>query len=79
MHEDDGVAGTRGQEAVELGGGAAVPPQRVDDLVMLLDAAQQLQTGSLVDVNAPAGKYAYQCFTTGGVPMISRGRKTSAV
>lgn len=79
MHEDNGVAGTRGQEAVELGGGAVVPPQRVDNLVMLLDAAQQFQTGSLVDVNAPAGKYTYQCFSTRGVPMISRGRKTLAV
>lgn len=57
MYEDDGVAGARGQEAVELGGGATVPPQRVDDLVVLLDAAQQLHTGSLVDVDAPAGSY----------------------
>lgn len=57
MHEDNGVAGARRQQAVELEGGATVPSQRVDDLVMLLDAAQQLQTGSLVDVYAPAGKY----------------------
>lgn len=63
VHEDDGVAGARGQETVELGGGATVPPQRIDDLVVLLDAAQQLQTGSLVDVDAPAGKYyIYQLF-----------------
>lgn len=56
VHKDNGVAGARSQEAVELGGGATVPPKCVYDLVMLLDAAQQLQTGSLVDVNAPAGK-----------------------
>lgn len=56
---------------MQLGGGATVPPQRVDDLVMLLDAAQQLQTGSLVDVNAPAGKYTFQRFSTWGAPMMS--------
>lgn len=33
-----------------------MPPQRVDDLVVLLDAAQQLQTGSLIHVNAPAAE-----------------------
>lgn len=60
MHKDNGVAGARGQEAVKIGGGATVPPQRVDDLVMLLDAAQQLQTGSLIDVNAAAGRRNHQ-------------------
>lgn len=33
-----------------------VPAQRVDDLVMLLDAAQQLQGGGLVHVDAPAAQ-----------------------
>lgn len=31
-----------------------VPPQRVDDLVVLLDTAQQLQTGGPIHVNTPA-------------------------
>lgn len=31
-----------------------VPPQRVDDLVVLLDATQQLQIGGLIHVDAPA-------------------------
>ena len=56
VHIDDGVAGARGQEAVQLRCRAVVmmPPQRVDDLVMLLDAAQQLQTRSLIHLNTPA-------------------------
>lgn len=31
-----------------------VPPQRVDDLVVLLDTAQQLQVGGPIHVDAPA-------------------------
>lgn len=31
-----------------------VPPQRVDDLVVLLDTAQQLQTGGPIHVDTPA-------------------------
>lgn len=56
VHVDDGVAGARGQQAVQLRRRAVVmmPPQRVDDLVMLLDAAQQLQTRSLIHLNTPA-------------------------
>lgn len=30
-----------------------MPPQRVDDLVVLLDAAQLLQVGGLENINAP--------------------------
>lgn len=58
MHKDDGIAGARGQKAVQLRQGAVVvmPPQRVDDLMVLLDAAQQLQTGSLIHVNTPAAE-----------------------
>lgn len=55
---DDGVAGAWGQQTVELRCSAVVvvPSQRVDDLVVLLDAAQQQQTGSLIHINAPAGE-----------------------
>lgn len=60
VHVDDGVAGARGQQAVQLRRRAVVmmPPQRVDDLVMLLDAAQQLQTRSLIHLNTPAADNA---------------------
>lgn len=53
---DFGIAGAGRQQVVQLRLGAVVmvPPQRVDDFVVLLDAAQQPQTGSLVHVNGPA-------------------------
>lgn len=55
MHVDGGVAGAGGQQAVQLGSGAVLvmPAQRVDDLVVLLDATQQLQTGSLEHLDTP--------------------------
>lgn len=58
VHVDGSIAGARGQEAVQLWwrAVAVMPPQRVDDLVVLLDAAQQLQTGSLIHINAPAAE-----------------------
>lgn len=56
VHVDGGVAGARRQQAVQLRRGAVVvvPPQRVDDLVVLLDAAQLLQAGGLVHLNTPS-------------------------
>lgn len=56
MHIDDGVGGARGQQAVELRRRAVlvVPPEHVDDFVVLLNAAEQLQTGSLIHLNTPA-------------------------
>lgn len=55
---DGGIAGARGQEAVQLWQSAVVvmPPQCVDDFVVLLDAAQQLQTGGLIHIDAPAAE-----------------------
>jgi len=58
VHVDGGVAGARRQEAAQLGRGVevGVPLQRVDDLVVLLDAAQQPQAGRRVHFHAPAGR-----------------------
>ena len=58
VHVDGGVAGARRQQAVQLrrGAVAVMPAQRVDHLVVLLDAAQQFQGGGLVHVDAAAAE-----------------------
>lgn len=45
MDLDYSVAGSRGQEVLQLGQGAVVkmPAQHVDDLMVLLDGTQQLE------------------------------------
>lgn len=45
MDIDQGVAGPRGQEVLQLGQGTVVmvPAQHVDDLMVLLDGTQQLE------------------------------------
>lgn len=60
VHVDDGVAGARGEEAVQLRRGAVVmmPAERVDDLVVLLDAAEQLQAGGLVHVDTAGNTWS---------------------
>lgn len=76
MHVDDGVARAGGEEAAQLRRGAVVvmPPQRVDDLVVLLDAAQQLQAGSLIHVDAPAAKRARGQGDNAGETQLTRPR-----
>lgn len=55
MDIDQGVAGPRGQEVLQLGQGTVVmvPAQHVDDLMVLLDGTQQLESWSLVYLYGP--------------------------
>lgn len=55
---DEGIAGAGGEQAVQLGLGGVlmVPTQRVDDFMVLLYGAQELQTRSFVHFNRAAKK-----------------------